>query len=838
MIPVSNPPAPPTPEQLLAMLKDPLKKLIADDVDGDSAPEREWVLRQIRKSSLYLRGLQYSAPFLYGNGYTEFNQNGSPISNSTGDGGGTGLYDYVQNIYRGYGRKFCAVLGQRSPNVKAVADDPGDDAAIKATRVADNAAAILRAMWDVDIRNMELALCMWSDGTAFGYTPYVKNGRKYGYSTEPKMEVREVATGPATFHCMQCGATTPEEQVNPSAPACPQCGAPLGPESYREPETMQSPVVTGTVQYEKGAVELELMSMLFVSVPFSCRGLDDAPWLSYEYEVPRGRLLQMYPELRGKGFMDAAGGDTSSSSGVAQTTRETVANPIGIPTPHRSNRWSYRRTWLRPEMFECVRDEGHRRVLLETYPSGLKITLVQGQIVELEDEDLSDVWAFCKPETSQYIYADGIGFDLMPVQDLINDCSVNIPAETIERGLAVTFANPQVLDIDQWSQHQAKAAEVIPALAMVGDTLANSFFQLPPTKFSDQIMPWGVAMESMGQQIVGVVPEIFGGGNADTARQAEINKNAAMMQLGTTWTYARKFWEKVYSNGVRQLAKWGAGVIRHGNFVVDMSELQDAGYHFEADEAMPMTWAQQRDFLMWLLEKPPQLLDAYGVTHPNNVERNKALLGMTDYYTPGLDEYDKTMETIQKLSEAAPIQKPGDDGSMQLTPSIEPDEFEDDHASVVKMVQAWSNSLPGRSVRESNPDGYANVIAFGKAHAEMAQDPPPPPPPPKVSLTGKLQLDANQTAQILNNEGISTPPPVGPITNSHGQIGLPGMDDTGGQQQTDLNGQPPAPQSSGASDGAQIPTLGSGGGGPVAPPPPTSSGVPRDPVPLKPLSPQ
>lgn len=815
MVPIEETQAPPTAEQLLQMLKPSVKVLVTDDVSADGEPERAWVLRQMRKSSLYWRGLQYCAPYLFDTGFTEFSQIGTPIA-GTGGTDGSGLYDYNQNIYRGYGRKFCAVLGQRSPNVKAVSDDPGDDATIKASRVADNAAAILRAKWNVDVRNMELSMYMWTDGTAFAYTPYVKNGTKYGYSTEPRMEVRDVATGPATFHCMQCGADTPEPQVNPAAPACPQCGAPLGPESYREPETMQSPVVTGTVRYENGAVELELLNLMFVAVPFFARTLDDAPWLSYDYEVHKGKLLQMFPELRKEGTnLDNQGSD-STSTGTAQLTRETAASPLGIPTPHRSNRWNYRRVWLRPEMYECCKDSGQRKMMLENFPDGMKVTLVQGQIVQLEPENLSDVWAYCKPETSEYIYADGIGFDMLPVQDLINDCNVNIPAETIERGLSVTLADPRVFDVDQWSQHQAKAAELIPAMAAVGESLGNSFFQVPPAKFSDQIMPWGAAMEAMGAKNVGTVPEIFGGGNADTARQAEINKNAAMMQLGTTWLYCRKFWEQVYKNGVGQLAKWGAGTIRHGSYVVDLSELTDAGYHFEADEAMPMSWAQERDFIMWLLEKPPQLLDAYGVTHPMNVERNKALLGMTDYYTPGLDEYDKTMETIQKLSTQAPIQKPGDDGSIQVLPSIEADEFEDDHASVVKMVQAWSNSLPGRRVRESNPDGYANVIAFGKAHAQLAQEPPPPPPPPKVSFSGKLALDANQSAQILNNEGINTPPPVGPITNAHGQMAPPGMPDTTGAAPPPMP-EPEDPNAQGPQGPPPVPVTGDLGGVPMPP---------------------
>lgn len=774
MIPLQeNIAPPPTKQQLLATLKDCLKDLVTDEINGEMEPERLWTLKQSRKSDLYWRGIQYVSPYLFDNGSVDFSGvSGVPLA-STGDGkdGSMGLYDYNQNIYRGFGRKFAAVLGQRSPNVKAVADDPQDEQAKIATRNADNAAAILHSKWNVEVRNMELAMYLWKSGTAFAYTPFIKDGRKYGVSTEPKLEAREVPTGPATWSCKNCGAETPESQPGVAPQSCPNCRAPYGPEDYREPNTVSVPVPVGVAQYENGAVELELLNSMFVVTGFYNRSLEEAPWISYDYDAHKGKLIQKYPELRDSN-LDNQGPDTSSTT-AAQMTRDSAASPMGIPVPHRASRWNYRRVWIRPEMYECVKDDGNRKLLLDNFRTGLKITMVQGRVMELEEEDLSDVWAECQPETGEFIYRDGIGFDMLSVQDIVNDCGVNIPAETIERGLGITFADPRVIDVDQWNKKAAKAAEVIPVLTAVGQTLGDSFYQMPPAAFSGQIESWSGSMQSMGMQVVGVVPEIFGGGDADTARQAEINKNAALMQLGTTWLYVRKFWEKVYLNGVKQMAKWGSGTVQHGTMTVDLAELAAGGYHFEADEAMPMTWAQRRDFIMWLLEKPPELLQAYGVTHPQNVRNNQALLGMTGYYTPNSDLLDKTLETIQQLSQQAPVQQQGQDGSMQLQPSIPADEFEDDHAFVVQAVQAWCTSATGRKVRETSPDGYANVVAFGKAHAQMAAPPPPAPPPPqppKITFSGKLPLDAQQSQQILQEQGINVPAPIPPLTNAHGQV--------------------------------------------------------------------
>ena len=59
--------------------------------------------------------------------------------------------------------------------------------------------------------------------------------------------------------------------------------------------------------------------------------------------------------------------------------------------------------------------------LTQMFPDGMKVTLIEGEVIDIENEKLTDVWSYCKPETSQYIYADGMGLDMMGAQDLKND---------------------------------------------------------------------------------------------------------------------------------------------------------------------------------------------------------------------------------------------------------------------------------------------------------------------------------------------------------------------------------------------------------------------------------
>jgi len=74
----------------------------------------------------------------------------------------------------------------------------------------------------------------------------------------------------------------------------------------------------------------------------------------------------------------------------------------------------------------------------------------------------------------------------------------------------------------------------------------------------------------------------------------------------------------------------------------------------------------------------------------------------------------------------------------QLMPSIPVDEFEDDHAFMAHAVQLWAQGEEAELIRTQRPENYANVIAWGKGHAQMIPPPPGPegeapaagPPPP------------------------------------------------------------------------------------------------------------
>jgi hypothetical protein len=362
--------------------------------------------------------------------------------------------------------------------------------------------------------------------------------------------------------------------------------------------------------------------------------------------------------------------------------------------------------------------------------------------------------------------ADPLGDDWTETQDIhtntLNQCN-----EIVERSNQAGYADPTRVDFDALQNRRSLPAEMIPALRPPGGSLGDIIFQPQPLEFSQQIPAFRIQVVSDSESNSGLLPAIWGGGDAEepTARQAELKKNAALQQLGVTWSMIGHGLEGLYLKVCKLLAEYEDGVIafskknqfgRYDQLSIVIDDLKNAKYHFEADEAIPMTWGQQRDLLMWMLDKPAELLNQWGLDDPLNIVEFKQLLGMPGERTPGLDMREKCMDVITKLLADKPQPGPPDPQTQQPGPlqsSIQPD-WEDDHDFCAKMVKAWM--IVNSDLKTMSPDGFQNVQLYGQAQFQMANVPPPPAPPKTsvaVSIKGE-DMGSPGVADMLLKEGI------------------------------------------------------------------------------------
>lgn len=715
----------PTKEELIEQLKVPLGALVKTDVRGDVDPEKRYQYSLARKFELYDRGKQYLAPMMVDNQIADW----TPIGNSrsTGDVAAYGgRYDHVINLLRGDKHKFVAVLGQRSPVVKVVPDRSDDENALRISRRADLEVKKLYHAWNVERWQRHLANAVWKTTTTFGYVSWVADGQRYGYATEPKYEIQDQPTGPPFYHCMQCGGQTPEQGAG-LATLCQNCGAPLSPEDLQPAPTMQAPVVTGTEQYPKGAVEFTLATVFEVTTPFYAREMRDLPWLLYEYDEHKGRILTLYPHLREKldHLTNAEMGSSTGTETQGIIARDIASSPSATQTK-RHNRVLYTRIWLRQAMYELIEDEEKRRMVQENFPTGLKLTFVMDELVDLEDETMDEHWTYCKPTVSEYIYSDPICTDFIGIQDLVNDWH-NMSTEIFERSAPWFLYDPQVLDTEAMRKHSRNPGEGVPAKPGAGSMLQNSMWNAPTAKLEPLTMEWIKSLRETGRELTGVLPAIFGAeGPSQTAREAEMKKNQALMQLNVTWAEMRSFWSKIFELGIRMKAKFGAAQGQEEEDGVQeaaatFAEIESGKWHCEAEESMPQTWGQKRDFFMFLLDKGPPAWQFFGLQHPNNLPQVQQIFGMDSWTIPMLNNRDKVYATISKLLLAPPTTNPL---TGKVEPSIPIDIFEDDHMISAQVIKEYCQTEQGRANKETNPEGYSNVIAWGMAHQELTMPDP------------------------------------------------------------------------------------------------------------------
>ncbi len=734
---------------MLEMVTPIVENLVRQEIEGDVDREKIIQYANATRNDLYYHGKQYLYPVRQNDETVGWSAvSGNLAANSPVPEVGR-TYDYTLNYIRGDGDKAIAILSQKIPACKAVPNRQDDDQKARLSQKADIVAQALLPHWNMEEQMRRIALSLWKNGTTFIYTPWVSSSKKYGTTTLPIIKFDQSEPGVPEYHCLNCGDATPAPEVDPMQPTCPTCGAPLDQSDLRESEPLNVPVQDGEQTYPNGSVEFHIGTIFEVTTPFYSRGINDLPWLWFEREIHKAAAIEAYPWMRSKLRDDAMASAASSTSATGQVARDRASSPSKTLVRGRKNRVLESYFWITPAMYEMIpveQDEKARQVadvLRSNFPDGAKLTFANRHLARIEHESIQEVWTIIKPRASEYIYADPLCEDYLGPQDVINDM-FNMFVESNERSIPITLYDPSVIDPAAIAKNRATPAEFIPAKANIGGSLKDAMYSPPVAKVEPQAFQLAQDARDAGRQIVGVLPAMFGGdeGREQTAKEATMKRNQALMQFNTAWNYVRSGIATALENAVMQSAKYGSdrlAVRRGAGMPVEiveiegMVELIEGGWHMEAAEGMPMTWSDRRDLVWSLLEKSQDPIALLGGMSPSNVQEWQEAIGMPEWKVPFYDAIGKVRDTIRRLSQEAPTIAPQFDLSMppqQPQPSIPPDEFEDDHMFVANAVKDWAQTQAARSLREKFPPGYDNVIAWGRAHFMMAQAAMMPPPGP------------------------------------------------------------------------------------------------------------
>ena len=310
-----------------------------------------------------------------------------------------------------------------------------------------------------------------------------------------------------------------------------------------------------------------------------------------------------------------------------------------------------------------------------------------------------------------------------------------------------------------------------PVKASLGKAIAENFFQTHTATLSKEVDQFQNRLEQQAQFVLGSFPSIYGGtmeGTSGTLGEYAMSRNQALQRLQLIWKILVNFWPKVIEKAVRSYAK---------NLKEDESFAKKQGESFinvwirqsevtgnvglveaEASESFPISWAQKRDILIQMIQyKDPNI--AAALFHPENASMIARIIGFPELYIPGDEDRTKQLAEIAKLILAAPIpammpmtpmeqmaptpdmgqEQPFSQPAMDQ-PTVMPEPELDNHAIHIEVIRAWANGSVGQSVRENNPQGYANVIAHLKMHMTML----PPPMPVEGEGEGENQPPSSE----------------------------------------------------------------------------------------------
>lgn len=680
------------------------------------------------------------------------------------DNGQEDYYDKPINVFRAYLESIIAALSVSVPAIKCFPDDADNTLDLLTAKASDKIAKLIYRHNDVSLLWLQALFIYCTEGMTAAYS-YTKQSEEYGETKEPKYEdtpeVHEYTI------CSNCNARLAdvvlsnelEHKFNPDdedvevqgflqqdEELCPECTVMMQPQLMQE--TLIVSTLVGVNTTPKSRQCIEVYGGLNVKVANYARKQSETPYLCLSFETHYALARQKYPNIR----ECIQPGENDSVEPYEKWAR--MSPQYQGETPR--NLVTERHMWIRPAAFQSL-EEKEAKFLLKKFPNGVKVIFVNEEIAEYCNESLDDKWTLTQNPLSDFLYFDPLGMMLTSVQEITNDL-ISLTLQTIEHGIPQTFADPAVLNFKQYSQQETSPGAIYPATPKSGKGMGDAFYEVKTATLSQEVLPFAQQIQSLGQTVSGALPSLFGGDiqGSKTASQYSMSRAQALQRLQNTWKMLTAWWKQIFGKVIpayidtviedeRYVERDSSG--NFINIVIHRAELEGklGQIELEANENLPVTFAQQKDTIMQMLQTQHPIIQEL-LMNPENLPLIYEAFGVPDLYIPGQDARDKQYDEIKLMLQSAPIEVPPDmfeaeamvAQGMPVEPSyessVEVGEFDND-AIELEICIKWINSEAGKQAKTENPPGYENVLLHARAH--------------KAAITMKMMQQA-QEAMMTN----------------------------------------------------------------------------------------
>lgn len=659
-------------------------------------------------------------------------------------------YDKPVNVYRAYLESIIAALSITIPGIKCFPDDADNTLDLITAKAGDKIAELIYRHNDAPILWLHALFILCTEGMMACYH-YPKEDESYGTYEEKQYENENVSA----YVCPECGNQLSDEAftnrekdefdpdeddvalhdviLNKDEVICPECAAQLDPDLQKSNLIVER--LVGTTHKPKSRICTEIYGGLCVKIANYARKQEDTPYLQFSYETHFSNVLERYPELRKKVGGNTNFGSYDNYERLARlNTQYNGEMPINTPT--------VRNIWLRPSAFNVINNEDDVKKLKKEFPDGAYVVIVNTTFAEACNESLDDCWTLSINPLADFLTHDPLGTLLVSVQEITNDL-ISLVLQTIEHGIPQTFADPSVLNFEQYKQTSSVVGGIYPTKpGRVGKSIGEAFHEVKTATLSGEVLPFSQNIQEMGQIVSGALPSLFGGAieGSRTASQYSMSRAQALQRLQNSWKLMTTFWKNIYGKCIPLFItemkedERSVELDSQGNFLnvfIRLAETQGkiGRIELEANENLPITWAQKKDVYMSLLElQNPQILQALAA--PENLKNLSEAIGLNDFTIPGEDDRQKQLDEIKLLINSSPIEMPTMDPmtgqpTLQEVPSVEVDPDVDDHEIEADICRRYLVSEGGRLLKIENPLGYRNVLLHMKAHMQLIAPPMP-----------------------------------------------------------------------------------------------------------------
>jgi hypothetical protein len=575
---------------------------------------------------------------------------------------------------------------------------------------------------------------MFTSGCYFKFTRYVVDPDRTGTHKETIVKMTKGEVLPPRYVCFNCGTTTPQsELMGRQAITCPVCGTPFGPENFFEDHIAEIPVAEQKADVPNGMVLQSVYGPMHIDADPDSPDLMNTPLLNVAEEVSIGWLRMTFDDHWGE-FQEAQSAGNVSEQ-LERLYRDILTTPQGYATSFSfssQNKPTYNRTWIQPMLFAEMEgvDKSQAKELMKAFPSGCMLAWVGEIALQIRAAKLTDEWTWNGTEQVGFgLYPAPAGDAAVPVQQRLNDCMDKIDDYMDRLAVGILLANTEVVD-----EKALNGKAMLPGIlnpvkfrkGMAMSDIQHAIFQVK-AQIDSLIFQYVAMLKQDIELLVGTPPQTFGAGTqegVETMGGQRQQLQTGMQRLNLDWESLCDEHAEAAENAIKCAAKnmtddWfmavndeDSGDVRNDYVYLDQMK---GSVHAERDteQGFPMTASEIRTFWQEVLTNAENQFVAALMDEPQNVEACVRALAIPGMVAPKGAARGKMLRQIAKLIEGKPIQQPDPiSGEPLMVPSVQPNKYLDDCATLVKLIPSWADEHWDQL--EEKPDAIANLEAFFK----------------------------------------------------------------------------------------------------------------------------